>query len=100
MIDTVEAITINYEDNGVLVIKEIDKEIISKKGSWVTALFRYQDWNEKKQEYSIDKYAIRRYQKKNGEYRCQAKFSLTDSEQAKQLVSTLGNWLEQNSNEE
>ncbi len=94
MIDTVEAISINYEEEGILIVKELEKEVISKKGAWVTVLFRYQDWNAKKEEYSEDKYAIRRYQKRAGEYKAQAKFSLTDKEQAKALVHTLNAWLE------
>ncbi len=91
---TVEEITINYEDNGILVIKEIDKEVLSKKGAWVTVLFKYQDWVEKNQDYGPIKYAIRRYQKRNDEYRVQAKFALTNDEQAHQLIATLSKWLE------
>ncbi len=95
MIDTVEAISINYEEEGILIVKELEKEVLSKKGAWVTVLFRYQDWNAKKEEYSEDKYAIRRYQKRGGEYKTQAKFALTSKEQAKELVKTLQIWLEQ-----
>ncbi len=91
--DTLEAITINYEEEGILIIKELEKEIISKKAAWVTALFRYQEWNAKKEEYSADKFAIYRYQMRGGEYRTQAKFKLTDIDQAKALVKILGNWL-------
>ncbi len=94
MIDTIEAITINYEEDGILIVKELEKEVISKKGAWVTMLFRYQDWNAKKEEYSADKYAIRRYQKRAGEYRAQAKFALTDTDQARELVAKLSTWLE------
>lgn len=100
MIDTIEAININFEEDGVLIVKELDKEVISKKGAWVTVLFRYQDWNEKNQAYSADKYSIRRYQKKAGEYRVQAKFALTDKEQAKQLVALLGEWLAREDSED
>ncbi len=100
MIDTVEAITINYEDNGILVVKELEKVVLSKKAAWVTVLFRYQDWVEKNEEYSSEKYAIRRYQKRNGEYRVQAKFSLTSKEQAQELVTALSAWLENSADEE
>ncbi len=91
--DTIEAISINYEEDGILVVKEIEKEMISKKGSFVTMLFRYQDWQAKKEEYSADKFAIRRYQKRNGEYRVIAKFSLTDMDQAKELIQVLSKWV-------
>ncbi len=93
MMDTIEAISINYEEDGILIVKEIEKEVISKKGAFVTVLFRYQDWQAKKEEYSEDKFAIRRFQKRNGEYKAIAKFSLTDTAQAKELIETLSKWI-------
>ncbi len=95
MIDTVEAITINFEEEGVLLVKEIDKEILSKKGAWVTVLFRYQDWQPKTEDYSSDKFSIRRYQKRNGEYKTQAKFAITSIDQARELLKALSAWIEQ-----
>ncbi len=46
----VEDITINYEEDGVLVVKELDKVVLSK-GSWSTILFKYQQWEKNKNEY-------------------------------------------------
>jgi hypothetical protein len=40
----VNDITIQYEEDGVVIVKEIDKEILSK-GAWATVLFRYQQWD-------------------------------------------------------
>ena len=56
-------------------------------------LFRYQDWDPRKQEYSKDKYSIRRYQKRGGEYRQQSKFNISSPDQARQLIDTLNKWL-------
>ncbi len=41
MTTTAEELTINYEEEGVLLVKELDKVILSK-GAWTTILFRYQ----------------------------------------------------------
>lgn len=86
-------LTVNYEEDGVLVVKEIDKEILSK-GAWATILFRYQQWDFKKNEYSSDKYSIRRYRKKEGEYMVQGKFNISSPDQAMKIAATLQRWLQ------
>ncbi len=67
MAATVDELTINYSEDGVDVVKELDKVILTK-GAWSTVMYRYQEWNRTKEEYSPDKYSIRRYQKRNGEF--------------------------------
>lgn len=92
MSNSVEDITINYEEDGILVVKELDKEILSK-GAWTTILFRYQNWDKAKGQYSADMYSIRRYQKRQGEYFAKSKFNISSNEQAKKIISTLQHWL-------
>ena len=75
-----------------MTTKELDKVVLSK-GAWSTILFRYQDWDRKKEEYGPEKYTIRRYQKRNGEYRQQSKFNISSKEQAKQLIEALQTWI-------
>ena len=89
----VEELTVNYEEDGVLVVKEIDKVVLSK-GAWATLIFRYQDLDKRTKEYSADRYIIRRYQKKDGEYQTKSKFKISSPEQAAKIVSTLQRWLE------
>lgn len=92
MSTTVDELTVNYEEDGVLLVKELGKEILSK-GAWTTILFRYQNWDKAKGEYSRDMYAIRRYQKRQGEYIPKSKFNISSSEQAEKIVATLQSWL-------
>ncbi|MEJ2316235.1 MAG: hypothetical protein P8Y83_04675 [Gammaproteobacteria bacterium] len=87
-----EELTVTWEEDGIEVIKELDKRILSK-GAWTTILFRYQDWNRSKQEYSGDKYTIRRYQKRNGQYQQKSKFNISSRDQAQQIVDALNEWL-------
>ena len=42
MSSTPDEITIEYEESGQILIKELDKVILSK-GAWTTILFRYQE---------------------------------------------------------
>ena len=83
-----EELTINYSEGGVDVVKELDKEVLSK-GAWTTILFRYQDWDPRKEVYSKDKYSIRRYQKRNGEYQQKSKFNISSKDQAKAIIEAL-----------
>jgi hypothetical protein len=92
----VEEITINYEEDGTLIVKELDKDILSK-GAWVTILFRYQDFNRSKKEYGLDKYTIRRYQKRDGKYLPKSKFNISSAKQAKKIIETLSKWTEEKS---
>lgn len=90
----VDDISINYEEDGTLIVKELDKEILSK-GAWTTILFRYQDYNRTKGEYGPDKYTIRRYQKRNGQYLPKSKFNISSAKQAKKIIDTLNKWIDE-----
>lgn len=91
MASTVDELTINFSEDGIDVVKELDKQILSK-GAWATLIFRYQDWNRAKEEYGKDKYTIRRYQKRNGEYQQKSKFNISSSDQAKAIIEALEKW--------
>ena len=89
---TPDEITIEYEESGQILIKELDKVILSK-GAWTTILFRYQELDAETGEYGPDKYAIRPYQKSGGEYRQKSKFNISSAEQARKIVDALSGWL-------
>lgn len=91
---TIDDLTVNYEENGQLVVKEIDKAVLSK-GAWTTILFRFQEWKSDDDSYGPDKYVIRRYKKSGGEYRQQSKFTISSPDQARKIVETLQGWLPQ-----
>ncbi|GMQ92448.1 MAG: hypothetical protein BMS9Abin11_1779 [Gammaproteobacteria bacterium] len=89
-----EDLTVDYEDGGMLVSKQLDKIILTK-GAWSTIIYRYQDWDRKKEVYGPDKYSIRRYQKRNGEYQQKSKFNISSADQARKIIGALQNWLPQ-----
>ncbi len=89
---TVEELTVEYEEDGVVVIKELDKAVLSK-GAWATVIFRYQQWEKAKEAYSQDKFVIRRYQKTGGEYHSKSKFNISSVDQAEKIVTILSGWL-------
>jgi hypothetical protein len=88
----IDDITINYEEDGVQLVKELDKAVLSK-GAWVTILFRYKQWEQSKGDYGPDRFTIRRYRKMNEEYRQQAKFNISSVDQAKKIIEALNGWI-------
>ena len=93
MAATADDLTVSYTEDGVDIVQELDKEILSK-GAWTTILFRYRDWDRAKGEYGPDRFTIRRYQKRGGEYLPKAKFNISSRDQAKQIIATLQRWLD------
>ena len=95
MAETIDEITINYEEDGVLIVKELDKEILSR-GGWTTIIFKYQQWEKAKEAYSVVRYTIRRYRKLKGAFSQQSKFNVSGAEQAAKLAVILKKWSEEN----
>ncbi|OGT91789.1 MAG: hypothetical protein A2286_14250 [Gammaproteobacteria bacterium RIFOXYA12_FULL_61_12] len=92
MASTPEELTLSYSEDGEELIKELDKAILTR-GAWTTILFRYQDWDRAKNDFGPDKYSIRRYQKRGGEYLPKSKFNISSKEQAKAIVEALNRWI-------
>jgi len=88
----IDDITINYEEDGVQVVEELDKVVLSK-GAWATIIFRYRQWEQSKEDYGPDRFTIRRYRKMNDEYRQQAKFNISSADQARKIIEALQGWL-------
>ena len=93
MAATVEELTVTYEEDGIQIVKEIDKAVLSK-GAWATVVFRYQEWDRAKEVYGPDKYTIRRYKKSGGDYRQQSKFTISSPDQARKLIEVLQGWMD------
>ncbi len=92
MASTPEELSVTYTEDGIDVVKELDKVILSK-GAWTTILFRYQDWDRSKEQYGPDKYTIRRYQKRSGDYMQKSKFNISSRDQAKAIIEALQSWI-------
>jgi hypothetical protein len=94
MAETIDDLTVTYVEGGIETTKELDKVVLSK-GSWTTILYRYQDWDSAKGAYGPERFTIRRYQKRGGEYRQQSKFNISSRAQARALVDALQGWLKE-----
>jgi hypothetical protein len=92
MSETVDDLTIEYVEDGVTTVKQLDKVVLTK-GAWSTIIYKYQDWDKAKQAYSHDRYSIRRYQKRNNQYFQKSKFNISSADQASKLIEVLTKWV-------
>ena len=88
MSEEIDELTVQYEEDGLVTVKELDKKVLTK-GAWSTIIYRYQDWDRRKEEYSKDKYTIRRYQKRSGQYMQKSKFNISSKDQALAIIDAL-----------
>jgi hypothetical protein len=91
MMETLEELTYNYEEDGTLVRKEIERVVLSK-GSWPTMMFLFQELDRKTGEFRSPKMAIVRFQKRRGGYRRLASLNISDEKQARQIMTVFENW--------
>ncbi len=94
MAETVDELTVEYLEGEEMTVKELDKIVLTK-GAWATLMFRYQDLDRKTGEFGPDKYTIRRYQKRNGEYSQRSKFNISSKDQAKNIIAALTKWTDE-----
>lgn len=94
MSQEIDDLTVNYEEDGLQLVKELDKVVLSK-GAWTTILFRYQNWDRSKEEYGKEMFTIRRYQKRQGNYIPKSKFNISSAKQAQQIITALQGWIEE-----
>ncbi len=99
MASTIDELSINYEEGGTLLVKELDKEVLTK-GAWSTIMYKYQDWDQRKDEYGPTKFSIRRYQKRNNEYQQRSKFNISSYDQATKIIDILSKWMSEESQSE
>lgn len=91
MAETLEELTYNYEDDGVLVRKEMDKTVLTK-GSWATVMFLYQELDKASGKFRAPKIAIVRFKKARGAYRKQSSFNVSSEKQARQITAVFEQW--------
>ena len=92
MAETIDEITIAFEEDGVLVREELDKVILSK-GAWTTILFKYREMDRARTGYGPVAFSVRRYKKAAGEYKQQSKFTISSEDQARKIIDALEGWI-------
>lgn len=94
MAETVDELTVEYMEGDEMTVKQLDKTVLTK-GAWATLIYRYQDLDRKTGDFGADKYTIRRYQKRNGEYSQRSKFNISSKDQATKIMAALSKWIDE-----
>lgn len=91
MSETLDDLTYDYEDQGVLVRKQIAKQVLTK-GTWATVMFLYQELDKASGKFRAPKIAIVRFKKFRGAYRKQSSFNVSSEKQARQIMDVFEGW--------
>jgi hypothetical protein len=91
MAETLDELTYDYEDEGVMVRKQLDKVVLTK-GAWATLMFLYQELDRASGKFRAPKIAIVRFKKFKGAYRKQSSFNVSSEKQARQITSVFEGW--------
>ncbi|HXW53686.1 MAG TPA: hypothetical protein VEL47_06240 [Myxococcota bacterium] len=91
MSEALDQLTVNWEEDGELRVKELKKHVLSK-GAWATLMFLYQEYDKRTGEFRPPKITIRRYRKRNDQYIYQSKFNISSEAQGKEIARVIEEW--------
>ena len=91
MAETLDELTYDYEEEGTLVRKELDRMVLTK-GGWATMMFLFQELDRKSGKFRPPKMAIVRFKKSKGSYRKQSSFNISNEKQARQIAEVFEQW--------
>lgn len=92
--EDIDDITVEYEEDGILVIQQEAKEVIAR-GTWPVLAFRYREWNATANAYGPAKFTLRKFRKQQGTYRMESKFNIGSPVQALAISEVLKRWVEE-----
>jgi hypothetical protein len=96
MFDTLDELTYDQEEDGVLVRKQLDRAVLTSPGrgggGWATVMFLYAELDPARGVYRAPKIAIVRFKKWNGVYRKQSSLNVSSEAQARQIADVFGRW--------
>jgi hypothetical protein len=91
MAETLDELTYDYEEDGLLVRKQLDRVVLSQ-GGWPTMMFLFQELDRNSGTFRAPKMAIVRFKKSRGTYRKQSSFNISNETQARQISAVFESW--------
>jgi hypothetical protein len=92
--EDIDDITVEYEEDGVMVVKQEQKEIIAR-GTWPVLAFVYREWNPTANDYGPPKFTLRKFRKQSGTYRMESKLNIGNTVQARAISEVLKRWTDE-----
>jgi len=93
MAETIDDLTIEYEEEDRNIIKQLEKRVLTR-GSWTTIMYLFQERDKKTDIYGAPKVSIRRYQKRHGEFKQKSKFNISNAKQGREVAAVLTEWFD------
>lgn len=87
---TIDELTFNLEIDGVLVRKELEKVLISYRGSWATVVYLFTQMNKKTGEYCPPRVSLIKYQRVEGIWKRKLYFNINTTKSAEKIIGALG----------
>jgi len=94
MSESADDLTVDYSERGVRLVQELDKVVLSR-GAWTTVVFKYREWDARREDYGPVRFSVRRYQKRNDRYQPRSKFTISSADQARKLIAALDRWVDE-----
>jgi len=91
MVETLDELTYDYEEDGVLVRKQLDRTVLTQ-GGWATVMFLFQEIDRKSGRFRPPKMSIVRFKKTRGSYRKHSSFNISTESQARQIAAVFESW--------
>lgn len=92
MATDIDDLTVEYTEGGQQLVRELDKVVLTR-GAWTTIIFRYQDFDPARGDFGPEKFTIRRYQKRAGQYQQKSRFNISSADQARKIIEALQSWV-------
>ena len=92
MADPLTELTVNWTEDGVLKVRELDRAVLATSTSWATLAFLFQEHDAASGSYRAPKVSIRRYRRRAGRNVVDKHLTLSTEKQATELMDCIGKW--------
>lgn len=92
--DPLADLTVRFEEDGVLKVEELDKQVLASSPMWATVAFLSRERDPATGEMRAPRVSLRRYKKRGGRFVVDKHFTLTTGAQARALVDVLRGWFD------
>ena len=90
-VEDIDEISVEYEEDGVLLVKQEAKVVIAR-GAWPVIAFLFRERDAATGAYGPPKVTLRKFRKQQGTYRLESKFNIGNLVQAAAIAETLAGW--------
>jgi hypothetical protein len=87
-----DALTYDYTKGGILLRRQLGKEILSNTGIWADVAFLHQDLNIATDNWKPAKVTIARFKRIGGIWKKQNHFNVNSAQRANQITAVLSKW--------